>query len=120
MSDRILVRDLLCRGIVGINPEERVKTQDVLVNLVLHADVRAAAASDDIADAVNYRTIAKRVIDLVERSEFFLVERLAEEIAILCLADDRVTRAEVTVEKPTALRFAKSVGVAIVRDRADA
>ncbi len=119
MPDRVFIKDLLLRAIVGINDDERVKRQDVLVNVELEADCRPAAASDDIADAVNYRDIAKETIDLVETSEFFLVERLAEEIARVCLKDARVRRVRVTVEKPTAVRFAKSVGVSIERGRDD-
>jgi FolB domain-containing protein len=119
MLDRILVKDLLLRAIVGINDDERTNRQDVVINLVLEADTRPAARSDDIADAVNYRTIAKQVIDLVEASEFLLVEKLAEEVARVCLADRRVVTAQVTVEKPTALRFAGSVGVSIHRSRED-
>ena len=115
--DRVFVRDLLCRGILGINPEERVNRQDVLVNLVLECDTRPAADSADIADAVNYRTVAKKVLALVETGEFLLVETLCEEIAAACLEDDRVTACEVTVDKPTALRFAGGVGVSIRRER---
>ncbi|WP_166830918.1 dihydroneopterin aldolase [Thalassoroseus pseudoceratinae] len=119
MTDRILVKDLLLRTIIGINDDERVNQQDVVINLVMHADTRSAARTDDIAEAVNYRSVTKDVIDLVENSEFLLVERMAEEIAQLCLADSRVERVEVTVEKPTALRFAASVGVSIERTQAD-
>lgn len=119
MSDRILVRDLRCRGIVGIHPEERTTPQEILVNLVLHADTRPAAASDDIVDAVDYDTISRGVVDLIERSSFQLVERLAEEIARLCLRDDRVLRVEVVVEKPDALAFTRTVGVGIERSRSD-
>ena len=118
--DRVFVKDLLLRAIIGINDDERVKKQDVLVNIELDADCRPAAASDAIEDAVNYREIAKRTIDLVETSRFFLVEKLAEEIANVCLADPRVAKVRVTVEKPTAVRFAKSVGVSIERGRGDA
>jgi D-erythro-7,8-dihydroneopterin triphosphate epimerase len=117
MADRVFIRDLLLRAIIGINDEERVKRQDVLVNIELEADCRPAAASDAIEDAVNYRDIAKATIDLVENSRFFLVEKLAEEIARVCLEDHRVQRARVTVEKPTAVRFAKSVGVTVERGR---
>lgn len=120
MTDRVFIKDLLLRAIIGINDDERVKRQDVVVNVELEADTRPAAASDAIEDAVNYRDIAKEVIDLVENSRFFLVERLAEEIANVCLRDPRVQKARVTVEKPTAVRFAKSVGVSIERDRGDA
>ena len=120
MIDRILVRDLHLRTIIGINEEERRNRQDVLINIVLEADTRAAGASDAIEDAVNYRTIAKRIIKLVEGSEFYLVEKLAAEIAGICLEDERVESATVRVEKPGALRFARSVGVEIRRTRAEA
>jgi dihydroneopterin aldolase/D-erythro-7,8-dihydroneopterin triphosphate epimerase len=117
MSDRILIKDLLLRAIIGINPEERRNRQDVLINITLYADTRAAGLSDDIADAVNYRTMTKRVIALVEGSQFYLVEKMAAEIAVICLEDPRVERARVRVEKPGALRFARSVGIEIERGR---
>jgi dihydroneopterin aldolase/D-erythro-7,8-dihydroneopterin triphosphate epimerase len=115
MTDRIIIRDLFLRTIIGINDDERNNRQDVLVNIVMHTNARPAGLSDDIADAVNYRSITKQVIDLVEESRFFLVEKLAEEVANVCLANERVTTVEVTIEKPAALRFARSVGVSIVR-----
>lgn len=117
MPDQILIKDLLLRAVIGVNPEERRDRQDVLVNIVLQADTRVAGASDRIEDAVNYRTITKRVIALVENSSFYLVEKMAAEIANICLEEPRVARAVVRVEKPGALRFARSVGVEIVRDR---
>lgn len=119
MSDQILIRDLLVRGIIGVNDDERVNAQDILINLTLDVDVRAAGASDDITDAVNYRTIAKQVIAYTENASPHLVERLATEIARLCLAHPGVERVRARVEKPGALRFARSVGVEIVRTRED-
>lgn len=119
MTDQIIIKDLFLRTIIGINDDERSNRQDVLINLRLDADTRAAGLSDDIGDTVNYRSITKQVIELVENSRFFLVEKLAEEIARLCLVDSRVERVWVKVEKPAALRFAKSVGVSIRRDRDD-
>lgn len=119
MADEIQIKDLLLRTIIGINDEERRNRQDVLINVTLWADTRLASTSDDIADAVNYRTIAKRIIQLVEGSQFYLVEKMVSAIAAICLSDPRVERARVSVEKPGALRFARSVGVTIERDRAD-
>ncbi len=119
MTDQIQIKDLLLRTIIGINEEERRNRQDVLINIVLHADTRAAGASDDIRDAVNYRTITKRVIARVEESEFYLVEKMAAEIAAICLEDPRVEAVDVRVEKPGALRFARSVGVQIHRTRSE-
>jgi dihydroneopterin aldolase/D-erythro-7,8-dihydroneopterin triphosphate epimerase len=120
MTDRIEIKDLLLRTIIGINEEERRKRQDVLINIIMFADMHAAGASDDIADAVNYRTITKQVIQRVEGSQFYLVEKMAAEIADICLQDPRVERVRVSVEKPGALRFARSVGVTIERGRQDA
>jgi D-erythro-7,8-dihydroneopterin triphosphate epimerase len=117
MSDLIHIDDLHIRTIIGINPDERVNRQDVFVSLTLETDTRAAAASDDIEDAVNYRTLTKEVFDMVEQSEFLLVERMADQIARLCLKDDRVSAVRVRVDKPGALRFASSVAVEIERER---
>ena len=116
--DRIIIRDLMVRGIVGINPEERRERQDILVNVTMWADTRQAAVSDDIADAVNYRSVAKALIAHLETAQPKLVERLASDLAEICLAQDaRVQAVEVSVEKPGALRFARSVGVVIYRTR---
>jgi D-erythro-7,8-dihydroneopterin triphosphate epimerase len=116
--DRIIIEDLLVRGIVGINDEERVNSQDIVIGVTMWVDTRAAAASDDIADAVNYRTVSKSIIEHVEGGEPQLVERLADEIAAVCLdADERVAEVEVSVRKPGALRFARSVGVVVTRRR---
>lgn len=117
--DKIIIKDLLLRGIIGINPDERVRKQDILLNITLYTDIRRAAASDDIADAANYKTISKRVIEYVESSEHLLVERLVTEIARIILTEFPISRARVRVEKPGALRFAKSVGIEIDRQRED-
>ncbi len=117
--DRIHIKDLLVSGIIGINPDERVTKQDILVNVTMWADTRDAATSDDIADAVNYRTVAKRIIAHIEAGEPMLVERLVQEIADICLDDERVDKVEVTVEKPGALRFARSVGISVIRSRVE-
>ncbi len=118
--DKILIKDLLMRGIIGINPDERVKKQDVLVNIVLYADTQQAAATDDIAYAVNYKTISKQVIERVENGSDFLVEKLVTDLARMILTDyPTVQKVQVRVEKPGALRFAQSVGVEIERTRTD-
>ena len=119
MNDRIQIQDLMLRTIIGINDEERRNRQDVLINISLHADTHAAGPSDEIEDAVNYRTITKRVIKRVEESKFCLVEKMAAEIAAICLEDPRVGAVDVRVEKPGALRFARSVGVEIRRTQSE-
>jgi len=117
--DKILVENLLVRGIVGLNDWERVKQQDIVVNLEIHGDFTAAGRSDDVADTLNYRTLTKDVIAYVEGSGHYLVEALAHEIARIAVIDHGAERVRVRVEKPGALRFAESVGVEIERDRGD-
>lgn len=117
--DKIIIRDLLLRGIIGINPDERVKKQDILLNIVMYHDISPAAETDDITDAANYKEISKRVIEFVEDSSFLLVERLVTEIARLILTEFSINRVQVRVEKPGALRFASSVGIEIDRRRED-
>jgi FolB domain-containing protein len=117
LRDTIFIRDLLVRCIVGIRPEERRKPQDVIFNINLYTDFSRAAATDAIENAVDYSTLKKRIVEFAETSSFNLVETLAQKVADLCLADHRVTALEVAVEKPTALRFARTVGVRIYRER---
>ena len=119
MNDHIFIKNLLVRGILGIKPEEREKQQDIVVNLDLEADLSLAGRSDAIDDAVNYRSVTKEVIALVESTAFLTVEKLATEIARLAVTGYPVRSATVTVEKPGALRFAESVGVTLTRTAAD-
>ncbi len=117
--DRIYIQDLLARCIVGLNPDEREAEQDVLINLTLWADLRRAGQSDDVADTVDYSQLKKRILATVEASSDRLIERLAQRIADLCLDDPRVARVKVRVDKPGALRFARSVAVELDRRRDD-
>jgi FolB domain-containing protein len=118
-EDHIIIKDLLLRGIIGINDWERENKQDILINITLSGDLRAAGESDKIEDAVNYRTLTKKIIEHVDKSARYTVEALAADIAKLCLRTEGVQRAQVRVEKPGALRFAKSVGVEIDRSQGD-
>ena len=113
--DQVLIKDLLVRGIIGINPEERANLQDMLINIILYTDTTAAALSDRIEDCVNYRTVTKKVVAHSENAKRFTVEALANDIASICLNEPGVQGAQVRVEKPGAVRFARSVGVEIER-----
>lgn len=117
--DQVIIKNLLCRGIIGINPDERDKPQNILVNIVLFADLRKAGESDDIADCVNYRTVAKKVQAHAESAQRLTVEALANDLARLCLAESGVQGVRVRVEKPGAVRFTESVGVEIERQRGE-
>jgi len=88
--DKIYIRDLLLRCIVGINPEERREKQDVIINVALNCDLRHACSTDCIEDTIDYKNIKKGIISLVENSSFLLIEKLCGEIAALCLKNKRV------------------------------
>jgi len=113
--DQIIIKDILARGIIGINDSERLHPQDILVNVVIFTDTTKAGVSDDVNDSVNYKTITKQVISIAETAKRLTVEALANDIAGLILTIPLVRRVRVRVEKPGAVRFAKSVGVEIER-----
>jgi FolB domain-containing protein len=117
--DQIIIKDLLIQGIIGINEEERENPQDILINLSLYTDTRQAAQTDSIEDCVNYDTVVKNVMALVENAKRYTVEALANDIARLCLNEPNVIKVRVRVEKPGAVRFSKSVGVEIERTKID-
>ena len=118
--DRIFIKDLLVRGIVGIKPDERANRQDILVNATFWADTRPAALSDQIEDTVNYRSAAKAMIAHIESEGPQLVERLAADLVRICFeSDPRIQAVEMSVEKPGAVRFSRSVGLTIYRTRAE-
>jgi FolB domain-containing protein len=113
--DTIFIRDLALRCIIGINSDERREKQDVIINVAMNCDLRKACASDKIEDSVDYKMIKKKIIRAVETSSFFLIEKLADTIAAVCLDDPRVDSTEITVDKPGALRFSRSAAVRICR-----
>ena len=116
-NDKIYIRDLAVRCIIGINHDERTEKQDVIINIVLYADTMKAGQSDNLEDSVDYKMVKKAVLSLVENSAFLLIEKLAEEIAKVCLDDSKVQKVNVTVDKPGVLRYTRSVAVEIVRTR---
>ena len=115
--DRIRIEELLVRCILGIGPEERREKQDVLISATLFADLSKAGHSDRVEDSIDYRAVKKEILAAAEGSEFRLAEALAERMAEVCLRHAGVHRVAIRVEKPGALRFARSVAVEIERDR---
>lgn len=113
--DQVIIKNLLCRGIIGINEWERKKAQNILINIIIQVDLHKAGESDDIADCVNYRTVAKKVQAHTESIARQTVEALASDLAKLCLSEPGVQKVRIRVEKPGAVRFAESVGVEIER-----
>jgi D-erythro-7,8-dihydroneopterin triphosphate epimerase len=114
--DKIYIHDLMLRCIIGIYPQERSEKQDVVVNVAMECDLARAGQTDRIEDTVDYESIKKEIIRLVEGSSFNLIEKLAAEVAQVCLAAAGVRRVTVTVDKPGALRFTRSVAVEITRE----
>jgi FolB domain-containing protein len=117
--DKVIIKDLLVRGIIGVNDWERNRAQDILINVTLFTDTRRAAESDNITDCVNYSTMSKRLQAHAESAERLTVEALANDLAKICFEDQSVQKVILRVEKPGAVRFAKSVGVEIERSRDD-
>ncbi|HGE72978.1 TPA: dihydroneopterin aldolase [Candidatus Poribacteria bacterium] len=115
--DKIHIRDLLVRCVIGVYDHERENKQDVLINITLYADLRKACQTDNIEDTIDYKVIKKKIVNFVESSSFNLVERLAEKVAEICLENRNVRKVSVTIDKTGALRFAKSVAIEIEREQ---
>ena len=115
--DKVIIKNLLARGIIGINDWERKRSQDILINLILFTDTSRAGETDNINDCVDYSKMSKKVMAHAESASKLTVEALANELAKLCLEDKNVQKVIVRVEKPGAVRFAESVGVEIERSR---
>ena len=115
--DQVFIRDLVARGIIGVNDWERAKPQEILINIVLFADLHEAGNSDNIRDSVNYRTVAKKVLAHSDTAHRQTVEALAADIARLCLEEPGVQKVRIRVEKPGAVRFSRSVGVEIEHEK---
>jgi len=115
--DQIIIKNLLARGIIGVNDWERNRPQNILINITMFADTRPAAQTDHVDDCINYSTMSKRVLAHAESVNRLTVEALANDLARICLEEKRVQKVIVRVEKPGAVRFAESVGVEIERER---
>jgi 7,8-dihydroneopterin aldolase/epimerase/oxygenase len=115
--DKIFIHALKAEAIIGIFDWERQVKQTVLIDVELSADIRKAALTDAIADTLNYKAVAKRILSFIEASQFHLVETLAEHIAMLVLEDFGVAWVGIKLSKPGAVRNSRDVGVALERDR---
>ncbi len=115
--DKIIIKNLIARGIIGLNDWERVKKQEILINITAFTDIRKTAETEDVNFSVNYRTLAKKAQAHAETAERLTVEALASDIAKIGLEDPNIKKIIVRVEKPGAVRFAESVGVEIERTR---
>lgn len=113
--DQIIIRDLKAQGIIGVYAHERTQPQEIIINLVLFADLAKAGQSDNLEDSIDYQIVAQKVLAHTTTARRFTVEALAEDIAHLCLEVKGVEKVRVRVEKPAAIDFCQSVGVEIER-----
>jgi dihydroneopterin aldolase len=113
--DKIFLDELRIETIIGIWEWERKIRQTIIIDLEMSADIARAAATDDVADTLNYKSVAKRLQSFVGESSFQLVETLAERIAAIIREEFDVAWVKVTVHKPGAIRGSKDVGVIIER-----
>ena len=118
-GDRIFLRGLTSECIIGFIDWERRVKQTVVLDLELPVDCARAAASDEVADTLDYKKVAKRVLSFIEASEFKLVETLAHRLALTVLEEFALPWVRISVNKPGAIRGSRDVGVTIERVRAD-
>lgn len=115
--DKIFIKDLKVRGILGIRDWERVTPREIVINVTIYTDTRQAARTDNIADCVSYSDVARKIRTHAESAARMTVEALANDIAELCLQEPKVRKVVVRVDKPGAVPETASVGVEIERAR---
>lgn len=113
--DTLFINELTIPCIIGVFPSERIEKQLVVISLALFVDTQKAGETDQITETVSYHDIATEVATMVSNSQFYLLEKLAEEIAVVCLKEKRVKQVTVRVEKPKAIKLAKSAAIEIIR-----
>jgi dihydroneopterin aldolase len=116
-EDRIFLRGLTTQCIIGFIDWERLTPQTVVIDLELPCDCARAAVNDSVADTVDYKRVAKRVLGWVEESKFHLVESLAHGLAMLLLVEFPLEWVRISINKPGAIRHSRDVGVSIERRR---
>lgn len=115
--DKIFIEGIRARCIIGVRENERRNLQEILISVTLSVDLNKAGRSDKFEDTVDYSSLRNRILEAAESSHFYLIEALAEHTAEICLENPSVREVKVTVEKPSVLRFVRTVGVEIVRGR---
>jgi len=116
-SDKIIIKNLRAYGIIGIYPMERQNPQEILINVIIFSDISPASKSDNIADCLDYDMLAKKIKTYAETSARYTVEALANDLANICLQENKAKMVRIRVEKPTAVSFAESVGIEVFRRR---
>lgn len=114
--DIIYINDIKIPCLIGIYGFERKNKQKIIINIALYVDLNKAGKTDNIKDTVSYRDIYEQIISFVEQSNYYLVEKLASEIAKICLKNKKIRQVKVRLDKPQALQFARSASVEITRN----
>ncbi|MCP4077542.1 MAG: dihydroneopterin triphosphate 2'-epimerase [Gammaproteobacteria bacterium] len=109
----IRIHNLRLRTFIGFNPEEREKKQDIVITIIIRYQLNDGILADIVEDALDYKTVTKKVIDHVEQERFLLLEKLVSDVLAIGCAHPSVNHVHVTVEKPHALRFADSVSLSL-------
>ncbi len=113
----IKIENLKLRTVVGIYDWEKEKKQDVIINIEMEFDGAKAIESDSIEDTIDYKTITKQIIDMVEGNEFNLIEKIAGDAIGIVMENEMVENASIRVDKPGALRFTDTVSVTHTQSR---
>jgi FolB domain-containing protein len=113
----LFIKNVTVRCIIGVNPYEREHEQEIRIQLFLWTDIAKASHSDHLEDALDYSTIYKEVVKRVEDSNFYLIERLAYEVATICLQHPLTCKVKVILEKIGALEKAESSGIELVLEK---
>lgn len=109
----INIHNLRLRTLIGFNPDERIKKQDVVLNIEINYAIDNSVLQDNVEDALNYKVITKKVIRHVEEGQFLLLEKLVSDVLRICTDHPSVHYSRVTIDKPHALRFADSVSLTL-------
>ena len=120
MTDHVFIEGLEIEALIGIYDWERRIRQTLVFDIEMGFDNRPAAATDDIKLALDYATLSRKICDHASSKVVELVETMAEQVAMLVLADERVQWVKVTLTKPGAVPNAAGVGVEILRHRTPA
>jgi D-erythro-7,8-dihydroneopterin triphosphate epimerase len=109
----ISLTNLRLRTLIGFNPEELEKRQDVVINGEIKYDAKKSYSSDNEIDALDYKKITKEIISHVESNSFRLLEKLTGDLIDISMRNNLVRECSFTVDKPNALRFADSVSITL-------
>lgn len=115
--DRIIIENLSVMGILGIHARERITPQKIGISITAEVDLTEAGINDDIQSTVDYEALVNKVTDYTQTASRYTAEALAEDLAKICLSDNRIVKVQIKIVKPTALPNVSTVGIEIERER---